>query len=87
VAELVEALSLTQPQVSKHLRILKAAQPVRADAEAQQRFYSMRLEPLRELDAWLAPYRRMWNKPLGALERRLDARPDTPAAPSKRSRP
>ena len=78
VGELVAALEMTQPQVSKHLRVLKSARLVDVQAEAQQRFYEVRSEPLRELEAWLAPYRRLWNARLDALERRLAAMPDEP---------
>jgi hypothetical protein len=46
--------------------------------DAQRRWYRLRVEPLRELDAWLAPYRRFWDERLDALERRLDAMPDDP---------
>ena len=72
VSELVAALGMSQPAVSKHLRVLREAGVVAAEVRAQQRIY--RLEPgaFRELDAWLAPYRRMWNHHLAALERHLD---------------
>jgi DNA-binding transcriptional ArsR family regulator len=85
VGELVDALDMTQPQVSKHLRVLKTARLVEVQAEAQQRFYEVRVEPLRELEAWLAPYRRLWNARLDALERRLDEMPDE-ATPKVRAR-
>ncbi|TYK52894.1 ArsR/SmtB family transcription factor [Actinomadura decatromicini] len=73
VGELVETLGLTQPGTSKHLRVLRDAGLVRARRDAQRRVYELRLEPLAELDAWLAPYRRAWNSRLDALERHLDA--------------
>ncbi|MFC4053420.1 ArsR/SmtB family transcription factor [Actinomadura syzygii] len=73
VGELVEALGLTQPGTSKHLRVLRDAGLVRARRDAQRRVYELRLEPLAELDAWLAPYRRAWTSRLDALERHLDA--------------
>lgn len=68
VGELVDALGLSQPAVSKHLRILKEAGLVEARTDAQRRVYSLRLEPLMELDAWLASYRRLWEENLDRLE-------------------
>src|SRR5438093_6427869 len=76
VGELVERLALTQPGVSKHLRVLREAGLVAVRQDAQRRLYRLRLEPLAEIDAWLAPYRRMWEARLDALERHLDAMPD-----------
>jgi DNA-binding transcriptional ArsR family regulator len=78
VAELTEALGLTQPGTSKHLRVLREAGLVRVRAEAQRRWYELRPEPLAEIDAWLKPYRRLWADSLDALERHLDTMPDTP---------
>jgi DNA-binding transcriptional ArsR family regulator len=72
VGELVHALPLPQPSVSKHLRVLRDAGLVVARADAQRRVYRLRPEPLRELDDWLAPYRRTWADRLVALERHLD---------------
>jgi DNA-binding transcriptional ArsR family regulator len=72
VGELVQALSLSQPSVSKHLRVLREAGLVEARTEAQRRVYRVRPEPLLELDEWLAPYRRMWASRLDALEQHLD---------------
>jgi DNA-binding transcriptional ArsR family regulator len=72
VGELVQALSISQPLVSKHLRVLRDAGLVEARTEAQRRVYRVRPEPLLELDEWLAPYRRMWASRLDALERHLD---------------
>jgi DNA-binding transcriptional ArsR family regulator len=76
VNDLVERLTLSQPSVSKHLRVLKEAGLVEVRAEAQRRLYRLRPEPLADVDAWLAPYRRMWADRLDALERHLDAMPD-----------
>jgi DNA-binding transcriptional ArsR family regulator len=59
VGELVEHLQLSQPAVSKHLRVLKEAGMVEVRADAQRRLYSIRPEPLAELDDWLAAYRRL----------------------------
>ena len=76
VGELVEHLELSQPAVSKHLRILREAGLVDVRGEAQRRLYSVRPEPLRAIDDWLAPYRLMWASRLDDLERHLDAMPD-----------
>jgi DNA-binding transcriptional ArsR family regulator len=76
VSELTEQLGLTQPGTSKHLRVLREAGLVRARPEAQRRWYELRPEPLAEIDAWLAPYRRLWTDSLDALERHLDTMED-----------
>jgi len=76
VGELVEKLSLSQPAVSKHLKVLREAGLVEVRRDAQRRWYRLRLEPLAEVDAWLAPYRALWESSLDALERHLDAMPD-----------
>jgi DNA-binding transcriptional ArsR family regulator len=72
VGELVERLDLTQPAVSKHLRVMKEAGLVEVRADAQRRLYRIRVEPLQELDAWLEPYRALWNERLDQLERHLE---------------
>ncbi len=72
VGELVEGLALSQPGVSKHLRVLREAGLVQVRIDAQRRWYRVRAEPLAEVDAWLAPYRRFWSDRLDALERHLD---------------
>ena len=74
VGELVTALAMRQPAVSKHLRVLRDAGVVSSRAAAQQRIYRLEPGPFRELDAWLAPYRRLWSAHLDALERHLDAK-------------
>jgi DNA-binding transcriptional ArsR family regulator len=76
VGELVELLGLSQPGVSKHLRVLREGGLVRARADAQRRIYEVRPEPLAEIDAWLDPYRRLWAGRLDALERHLDEHDD-----------
>ncbi len=76
VGALVDALALSQPAVSKHLRVLREAGLVEVRGEAQRRLYRLRSEPLREIDAWLEPYRRLWASRLDDLERHLDAMPD-----------
>jgi DNA-binding transcriptional ArsR family regulator len=74
VGELVDHLDLSQPAVSKHLRVLREAGMVQARADAQRRLYRIRPEPLAELDAWLATYRRLWTTHLDRLEEHLDRR-------------
>jgi DNA-binding transcriptional ArsR family regulator len=74
VGELVGHLGLSQPAVSKHLRVLKEAGLVEARADAQRRLYRIRSEPLAELDDWLASYRRLWTTRLDRLEDHLDHR-------------
>jgi DNA-binding transcriptional ArsR family regulator len=76
VGDLVAALALSQPAVSKHLRVLRAAGLVEVRVDAQRRIYRIRPEPLRDLDEWLDPYRRLWAARLDALERHLDTMPD-----------
>jgi DNA-binding transcriptional ArsR family regulator len=72
VGELVSELSISQPGVSKHLRVMREAGLVTVRSDAQRRVYGVDPGPLRELDVWLAPYRRLWNSHLDALERHLD---------------
>ncbi|GAA1219049.1 DNA-binding transcriptional regulator, ArsR family [Prauserella alba] len=78
VGELAGRLDLTQPAVSKHLRVLREAGLVGVRQDAQRRWYRLRPQPLAEVDAWLEPYRRLWSDSLDALERHLDAMPDHP---------
>jgi DNA-binding transcriptional ArsR family regulator len=78
VGELVDLFGLSQPLVSKHLRVLRDAGLVRVRQDARRRWYELRPEPLVEVDAWLAPYRRLWADRLDALERHLDVMPDEP---------
>ena len=68
VGEIVDRLGLRQPQVSKHLRVLSEAGLVEARPVAQQRIYSLRAEPLKELDEWLEPYRRTWDQRFDQLD-------------------
>jgi DNA-binding transcriptional ArsR family regulator len=72
VGDLVEVLSLSQPAVSKHLRVLREAGMVTTRVAAQQRIYRVDPRPLASLDRWLEPYRRLWTEHLDALERHLD---------------
>ena len=77
VGDLVTELGLSQPLVSKHLRVLKDAGLVDARADAQRRVYRIRPEPLAELDNWLEPYRALWNTHLDKLEDHLERRRKT----------
>jgi DNA-binding transcriptional ArsR family regulator len=74
VGELARGLGLSQPAVSKHLRVLREAGLVEARVDAQRRLYRIRPEPLADLDAWLAPYRQLWSTHLDRLEDHLDQR-------------
>ena len=76
VGELERRLRVSQPSISKHLRVLRETGFVEARVEAQRRVYRLRMEPLRALDDWLEPYRRHWNNALDKLERHLDRMPD-----------
>ena len=71
VTELVDALAMSQPAVSKHLRVLRDAGLVEARVDAQRRVYTLCPEPLAEMDAWHAPYRRFWRGRLSSLQRHL----------------
>ena len=75
VGDLVATLDISQPGVSKHLRVLREAGLVEARTDAQRRIYRVRPEPLAEVDAWLAPYRAHWSARLDALERHLEENP------------
>jgi DNA-binding transcriptional ArsR family regulator len=72
VGDLVTALGLSQPGVSKHLRVLREAGLVDVTVDGQRRLYRLRAEPLREIDEWLRPYRKAWGRRLDRLERHLD---------------
>ena len=74
VSELVGELGMSQPAVSKHLRVLREAGLVKVRVDAQRRWYGLDPRPLAEIDAWLAPYRRYWADRLDDLERHLDSR-------------
>jgi DNA-binding transcriptional ArsR family regulator len=76
VGELVDELELSQPAVSKHLRVLREAGLVDVRVDAQRRVYRVQPESLRAVEEWLAPYRRMWAAGLDDLERHLDAMAD-----------
>jgi DNA-binding transcriptional ArsR family regulator len=72
VGDIEQELSLPQPSVSKHLRVLREAGFVLSRVDAQRRLYRLRPEPLMEVDAWLASFRRLWSVHVDALERHLD---------------
>jgi DNA-binding transcriptional ArsR family regulator len=76
VNELVQELGLSQPGTSKHLRVLRDAGLVHVRRQAQRRVYEINPGPLAELDAWLAPYRELWDASLDALGRHLERRRD-----------
>jgi DNA-binding transcriptional ArsR family regulator len=77
VGELVDRLSMSQPAVSKHLRVLRDSGLVDVRVDAQRRVYRLRPEPLKEIDAWIEPYRRLWDRRLDRLERHLKTMDDT----------
>jgi DNA-binding transcriptional ArsR family regulator len=72
VGELSAVTGLSQPNTSRHLRILREAGIVRCRPDGRRRLYELRPERLLELDRWLTPYRELWRSSLGALERNLD---------------
>jgi len=72
VGEIVEQLGLSQPGTSKHLKVLREAGLVQVRQDANRRVYALDPGPIRELDVWLAPYRRLWNESLDELGRHLD---------------
>jgi DNA-binding transcriptional ArsR family regulator len=75
VGDLVHELRLSQPAVSKHLRVLRDAGLVAVRTDAQRRIYRLRPEALAEVDAWLAPYRQLWSTALDDLGRHLEENP------------
>lgn len=86
VGELERELGMSQPSVSKHLRVLREAGIVEATVDAQRRLYRLRPEALMAVDEWLVPFRRFWSARVDALERHLD-RMDDPAATTRRTAP
>src|SRR6476660_2362569 len=86
VGEIERRLRMTQPTVSKHLRVLREAGFVESTVDAQRRLYRLKPDALQELDAWLAPFRRFWAAHVDALERHLDRMDRTAAAKKKRRR-
>jgi DNA-binding transcriptional ArsR family regulator len=96
VGEIERQLRMPQPTVSKHLRVLREAGFVESTVDAQRRLYRLKPEPFREMDDWLAQFRRFWSGYVDALERHLDrmdqdrmdqSRPAKKKAKEKRTRP
>ncbi len=85
VGEIERRLRMPQPAVSKHLRVLREAGFVEATVDAQRRLYRLKPEPLKEVDAWLAPFRRFWEAHIDALERHLDRMGESPKSPAPKS--
>lgn len=83
VGEIERRLGMPQPTVSKHLRVLRETGFVESTVDAQRRLYRLRPEPFREVDDWLAQFRRFWSVHVDALERHLDRM----GAPSKKAKP
>ena len=79
VGDIERRLGMSQPTVSKHLRVLREAGLVESTIDAQRRLYRLKPEALQELDAWLAPFRRMWRTHIDALERHLDRIDQSPS--------
>ena len=86
VGEIERQLRMSQPTVSKHLRVLREAGFVESTVDAQRRLYRLRPEPLQEIDAWLAPFRRFWSAHIDALERHLDRMEQVGSAKKKTRR-
>ena len=84
VGDIEEQLRLPQPSISKHLRVLREAGFVESRVDAQRRLYRIRPEPLMEIDAWLAPFRRYWSGHVDALERHLDRTNQAPRRKGKK---
>ena len=84
VGEIERQLHMPQPAVSKHLRVLREAGFVESTVAAQRRLYRLKPEPLQEVDAWLAPFRRFWSAHVDALERHLDRMKDVESRTTKR---
>jgi DNA-binding transcriptional ArsR family regulator len=87
VGEIERQLRMSQPTVSKHLRVLREAGFVQSTVDAQRRFYRLRPEPFRELEDWLAQFRRFWSTHVDALERYLDRMVLSNPAKGKTSKP
>ena len=79
MGDLVAELAVSQPAISKHLRILREAGLVEVRSDAQRRLYRVRAEPLRAVQEWLEPYRQLWESRLDDLEQHLDAMPEVEA--------
>jgi DNA-binding transcriptional ArsR family regulator len=86
VGDIERQLGMTQPTVSKHLRVLREAGFVESTVDAQRRLYRLKPEPLQEVDMWLAQFRRFWSAHLDALERHLDRMDQSTPTKSKTRR-
>src|SRR5580765_4339808 len=86
VGDIERRLRMPQPTVSKHLRVLREAGFVEATVDAQRRLYRLKPEPLQEMDAWLAPFRRFWSAHVDALERHLNRMDQTTPTKKKTRR-
>ena len=86
VGDIERQLHMSQPTVSKHLRVLRDAGFVESTVDAQRRLYRLKPEPLQEVDAWLAPFRRFWSAHIDALERHLDRVNPAPQTKKKKAR-
>ena len=84
VGEIERQLRMPQPTVSKHLRVLREAGFVESTVDAQRRLYRLKPEPLQEVDAWLAQFRRFWSAHIDALELHLDRMDPSPSKLTKR---
>jgi DNA-binding transcriptional ArsR family regulator len=84
VGEIERQLRMPQPTVSKHLRVLREAGFVESTVDAQRRLYRLKPEPLQEINAWLAQFRRFWSAHVDALERHLDRMDSDQSTPTKR---
>jgi DNA-binding transcriptional ArsR family regulator len=85
VGEIERRLRMSQPTVSKHLRVLREAGFVESTVDAQRRLYRLKPEPFAEMDAWLSQFRRFWSTHVDALERHLDRTAQT-KQPKKKTR-
>ena len=83
VGDIERQLSMSQPAVSKHLRVLREAGVVEATVDAQRRVYRLKAKQLQEIDEWLAPFRQLWSTHVDALERHLDGMAQS--TPTKRT--
>src|SRR5260221_12862194 len=83
VGELVDLLEISQPGVSKQLRVLREVGLVRVRQDAQRHWYELRVEPLVELDDWLASYRHLWNARFDRLEEYLQELQDDEVSPDR----
>jgi DNA-binding transcriptional ArsR family regulator len=85
VGDIERRLRMPQPTVSKHLRVLRDAGFVESTVDAQRRLYRLKPEPLQHVDAWLAPFRRLWSTHIDALERHLDRLDRSTSATKKKT--